>query len=85
MANIPGTKEHRANERAAQERYNVPKDKAGRDYISRVEDHKAYHDNLFELYGRNCIRCRNNKVKTRDDYFCEDCKAAEAAQEGESK
>ena len=45
--NQKGSREYRSNERAAQERYNVPIAKAGRDSIARrmnTEQYRANHD-----------------------------------------
>ena len=40
----PGTKEFKQAERQAQERNNIPIDKAGLDYISRTTDWEKYRD-----------------------------------------
>ena len=55
-ANTPGSREYRRNERAAQERNNVPIDKAGRDYISRrsidMDKYRENYDAIFRKRGR---------------------------------
>ena len=43
--NQKGSREYRSNERAAQERYNVPIAKAGRDSIARRMNTSQYRDN----------------------------------------
>lgn len=49
--NYPGSAEYRRNERAAQERHNVPIDTAGRDYISRETiDWNKYRDNFDNIF-----------------------------------
>lgn len=59
--NVPGTKEHRANEKAAQERYNIPIAKAGRDHITRPGlNHEAMRDSWDRIWGKK------NKEKKDD-------------------
>lgn len=50
--NRPGSREHRKNERAAQERYNAPKDKAGRDYIARPMDMDKFRANYDDIFRK---------------------------------
>ena len=50
--NAKGSVEYRRNERAAQERYNAPKDKAGRDYIARHMDMDKFRANYDDIFRK---------------------------------
>jgi len=54
--NTRGSVEYRRNERAAQERYNVPKDKAGRDSIARKMDMDKFRGNYDGIFRKGSTK-----------------------------
>ena len=60
--NRPGSREYRQNERAAQERYNVPAAKAGRDYIARRADTGKFRANYDDIFRKG--ETGPNEVRT---------------------